>query len=195
MAAIQTLSAASVTTGGILAGGEGRRLAGADKGLVRWRGQALVQHVLAALKPQTTAQCISANRNLDVYACFGVPVVRDGDGSGPLAGLAALLAATETDWLLCVPCDAPLLPEDLAAKLLDSALTAHALASLLHDGERAHPTFCLVHRSLTASAHEAAARSRGLGEWLDAQGAVPLAAMAPINLNTAEDFAALDTAP
>lgn len=195
MAAIQTLSPHTQITGGILAGGEGRRLAGADKGLLRWRGQTLVQHVLAALKPQTTTQRISANRNLDVYACFGAPVVRDGDGSGPLAGLAALLAATETDWLLCVPCDAPLLPTNLAARLLEKAIAAHALASFLHDGERAHPTFCLVHRSLTASAHEAAAQSLGLGAWLNGRGAVPLAAMAPLNLNTAEDFAALDAAP
>lgn len=179
-------------TGGILAGGEGRRLAGADKGLVRWRGQPLVQHVLAALKPQTTTQLISANRNFDVYACFGAPVVRDGDGSGPLAGLAALLAATETDWLLCVPCDAPLLPADLVVQLLDRVTSAHALASFLHDGARAHPTFCLVHRSLTASAHEAAAQSLGLGAWLNARGAVPLAAVAPFNLNTFAELAALE---
>lgn len=195
MAAIQALNPQTQITGGILAGGEGRRLAGADKGLVRWRGLALVQHVLAALKPQTITQLISANRNLDVYACFGALVVRDGDGSGPLAGLAALLAATETDWLLCVPCDAPQLPADLAARLLEQALSAQARASVLHDGERAHPTFCLVHQSLAASAHEAAARSLGLGEWLMARGAVPLQAMAPLNLNTAEDFAALDAAP
>jgi molybdopterin-guanine dinucleotide biosynthesis protein A len=189
MAAIQDLAN---ITGGILAGGEGRRLAGADKGLVAWRGKPLVRHVLEALKGQTRAQCISANRNIDVYACFGVPVVRDGDGEGPLAGLAALLGETETEWLLCVPCDAPLLPADLAATLLARAQAAQALASFLHDGERAHPTFCLVHRSLTVSAHQGAAQGLGLGDWLNARGAVPLPSMAPINLNTAEDFAALD---
>ncbi len=194
MAAIQDLSPHTQITGGILAGGEGRRLAGADKGLALCRGRPLVRHVLDALKAQTATQVISANRNLDVYACFGVPVVRDGDGSGPLAGLASLLAATETDWLLCVPCDAPLLPADLAQSLLARATETHALASFLHDGERAHPTFCLVHRTLAANAHEAAAQSLGLGKWLNARGAVPFRAMAPLNLNTAEDFAALDTA-
>ncbi len=195
MAAIQTLNADVSITAGVLAGGEGRRLAGADKGLVRWRGLPLVQHVLAALKPQSAAQLISANRNLDVYACFGVPVVRDGDGSGPLAGLAALLAAAQHDWLLCVPCDAPLLPADLAARLLATAQAAHADACTLHDGERAHPTFCLVRTALAASAGTAAAHSIGLGDWLTRQGAVTLHAMAPLNLNTAEDFAALDALP
>lgn len=167
-------------------------MAGADKGLVRWRGVPLVQHVLAALRPQSAEQLISANRNLDVYACFGVPVVRDGDGSGPLAGLAALLAAAQHGWLLCVPCDAPLLPTDLAARLLATAQAANASASYLHDGVRAHPTFCLVHTTLAASAGTAAARSMGLSDWLAQQGAVTLRAMAPLNLNTAEDFAALD---
>lgn len=194
MGAIQTLSAEGSITGGVLAGGEGRRLAGADKGLVRWRGQPLVQHVLTALQSQTHRQVISANRNLDVYACFGATVVLDGAGGGPLAGLASLLAATETDWLLCVPCDAPVLPADLAARLLAAAQSAAAKASYLHDGSRAHPTFCLVHHSLTASAHKGAASSLGLGAWLHTQGAVPLPMMAPLNLNTAQDFAALDAA-
>lgn len=180
---------------GVLAGGEGRRLAGADKGLVRWRGVPLVQHVLNALKPQSAEQLISANRNLDVYACFGAPVVRDGDSSGPLAGLAVLLAAAQYEWLLCVPCDAPLLPADLAARLLATAQQHNAAASYLHDGERAHPTFCLVRTALAASASTAAGRSMGLSDWLVQQGAATLHAMAPLNLNTAEDFAALDALP
>ena len=194
MAAIQVLSANPLLSAGVLAGGEGRRLAGADKGLVLWRGQPLVRHVLTALKAQSAEQLISANRNLDVYACFGVPVVRDGVGGGPLAGLAALMAEAQHDWLLCVPCDAPLLPPDLAASLLAAARNADAPASYLHDGERAHPTFCLVHRRLTVAAHRAAAASTGLGDWLHQQGAVPLHGMPPANLNTAEDFAALDRA-
>lgn len=190
-----THSAHPAIAAGVLAGGEGRRLAGADKGLLRWRGLPLVQHVLTALRPQSAAQLISANRNLDVYAGFGVPVVRDGEGHGPLAGLAALLAAAPHDWLLCVPCDAPLLPADLAARLLATAQASHASASYLHDGERAHPTFCLVRTTLAASAGTAAARSTGLGDWLAQQGAATLRAMAPPNLNTAEDFAALDALP
>lgn len=179
----------------MLAGGEGLRLGGADKGLLHWRGQPLVQHVLAALRPQSAEQLISANRNLETYAGFGLRVVPDQAGHGPLAGLAALLAAAQQEWLLCVPCDAPLLPPDLGPRLLATAAAAGAKASVLHDGQYPHPTFCLVHTTLAASAQTAALHGMGLAAWLAQQGAVPLLAMAPPNLNTAEDFAALDAQP
>lgn len=186
---MQTLSA------GVLAGGEGLRVGGADKGLLLWRGQPLVQHVLTALRSQSVEQLISANRNLETYAGFGAKVVRDQAGHGPLAGLAALLDAAQQEWLLCVPCDAPLLPTDLGVRLLATALAAGAKASVLHDGQYPHPTFCLVHTSLAESAQSAALQSQGLAAWLQQQGAVPLLGMAPPNLNTAEDFAALDAQP
>lgn len=178
-------------TAGVLAGGEGLRLGGADKGLLLWRGLPLVQQVLMALVSQSAEQLISANRNLETYAALGVRVLPDVAGHGPLAGLATLRMAASHDWLLCVPCDAPLLPVNLGAQLLHTALSAGASASYLHDGARAHPTFCLVHRSLAASACEAARQSTGLGAWLLQQGAVPCTASAPVNLNTAHDFAAL----
>ena len=40
------------TTGLVLAGGEGRRAGGRDKGLIEWRGKPMVGHVLASLSPQ-----------------------------------------------------------------------------------------------------------------------------------------------
>lgn len=177
---------------GILAGGQGQRLGGADKGLLPWRGLPLVQHVLNALLPQSSEQLISANRNLDVYRRFGVPVLRDTAGEGPLAGLATLLAAARHEWLLCVPCDSPLLPPDLGARLLAAAQAAGADASYLHDGARAHPSFCVVHRTLAGAAQAAALQGKGLNAWLVQQAAVSCRAMPPLNLNTAEDFAALD---
>lgn len=185
MAAVPALSA------GILAGGEGRRLGGADKGLVLYRGLPLVRHVMAALADQCGECIVSANRNLDVYEAFGVRVVRDVAGRGPLAGLAALLAVARHDWLLCVPCDAPLLPARLGERLWQAAEAAGAEAALLHDGARDHPTFCLVRSRLAAAAETGALADGGLGDWLLAQGAVRLHAPAPINLNSADDFARL----
>ena len=188
------MSPAPALSAGILAGGEGRRMGGADKGLVLYRGLPLVRHVLAALADQCGECIVSANRNLDVYEAFGVRVVRDVAGSGPLAGLAALLAAARHDWLLCVPCDAPLLPTRLGERLWQAAEAAGAEAALLHDGARDHPTFCLVRSRLAGAAETAASDGTGLGDWLLAQGAVRLHAPAPVNLNCADDFAKLVSA-
>ncbi|TAL58216.1 MAG: molybdenum cofactor guanylyltransferase MobA [Legionella sp.] len=186
MAAVPALSA------GILAGGEGRRMGGADKGLVLYRGLPLVRHVLGALADQAAECIVSANRNVDVYEAFGVRVVRDVAGRGPLAGLAALLAAARYDWLLCVPCDAPRLPPRLGEQLWRAAEAAGAEAALLYDGLRDHPTFCLVRCRLAADAETAALAGTGLGDWLQRHGAVRWSGPAPVNLNSADDFAQLD---
>jgi len=183
----------SLFSAGVLAGGEDQRMGGADKGLLLLHGQPLVRHVLNALAPQSAEQIISANRNLAHYARLCPRVVCDTAGQGPLAGLAALLAAARYPWLLCVPCDAPQLPVDLASRLLQAALAAKAPASFLHDGHRAHPTFCLVRTTLAASAQLAAASRTGLHTWLTEQGAALVHTAPPMNLNTAEEFAAVET--
>ena len=64
-------------TGVILAGGRGSRLGGVDKGLVPLHGRPLIEHVIDALRPQVGALLISANRNHDIYASYGYPVVAD----------------------------------------------------------------------------------------------------------------------
>lgn len=93
----------------ILAGGQGRRMGGADKGLLDYRGRPLVEWVLDALAPQVAEILISANRNLDRYARYGRRVLPDAlpDFPGPLAGVLAALDAVDTEWLLAVPCDTP----------------------------------------------------------------------------------------
>jgi molybdopterin-guanine dinucleotide biosynthesis protein A len=65
---------------------------------------------------------INANRNLERYRSLGVTVIEDrlGGYQGPLAGVASALEATRTPLLLTVPCDAPLLPHDLAWRLYQS---------------------------------------------------------------------------
>lgn len=179
---------------GVLAGGAGLRLGGADKGLALLAGRPLITWVLDALQTQAIERLISANRNPAQYAAYGLPVLADRGGAGPLAGLAALLAAATQDWLLCVPCDAPALPADLGARLYRAAQAAGAPAAYLHDGQGPQPTFCLVRRELAGAALEAARQQRGLVDWLDSQGAARLLAPAPANLNTEAEFRAWEAA-
>src|SRR5699024_6312427 len=115
-------------TGAVLAGGAGRRMGGVDKGLVELRGKPLVAWALDALRPQTATLLINANRSQDQYRVFGWPVIADdGDGyQGPLAGMLAVLSAAQTAYVLTVPCDAPRIPPDLAARLGAALLAADA---------------------------------------------------------------------
>ncbi|HCE40807.1 MAG: molybdenum cofactor guanylyltransferase [Alcanivorax sp.] len=104
----------------ILAGGEGRRMGGRDKGLVEIDGQPLVDQLLDAVAPPGPV-VISANRNLDLYLGRADSVVRDHrDGYfGPMAGLEAGLAACGDGPVLCLPCDLMAPPPTLPGLLLD----------------------------------------------------------------------------
>ncbi len=67
-------------TGMVLAGGQGRRMGGVDKGLQPLHGKPMVAAVLARLAPQVEEILINANQNLADYARFGYRVVPDAIG-------------------------------------------------------------------------------------------------------------------
>ena len=110
-------------TGLILAGGMGRRMGGADKGLLLLHGRPLAALSLERLRPQVGSLFISANRNLDIYAALGPEVLPYllPDYPGPLAGIHAALSRIETPWLATCPCDSPYLPSDLVERLTAAA--------------------------------------------------------------------------
>jgi len=130
----------------VLAGGQGRRMGGADKGLIPFQGRPLIEWVLAALAPQVGAIVISANRNLGRYAAYGHRVLPDTlpDFPGPLAGVLAALDAVTSDWLLVVPCDTPRLPPDLVSRLLRAAQREGVALAVAEDDERVHHTAFIV---------------------------------------------------
>ena len=155
-------------TGVVLAGGRGSRMGGVDKGLVEVAGRAMVEHVLAALGPQAGAMAINANRSVDRYARYGHRVIRDRlDGyQGPLAGMASALAAAETELVLVVPCDSPLVAPVLGPRLHAALGARNANVAVAHDGERMHPVFVLLRRSALAGLEDFLARGeRKIDRW------------------------------
>jgi molybdopterin-guanine dinucleotide biosynthesis protein A len=135
-------------TGIVLAGGQGRRMGGVDKGLELLHGKPMVAAVLARLAPQVDEILINANQNLESYARFGHRVIPDAIGgfAGPLAGLHACLGEARHELLLTVPCDSPFLPLDLVSRLRKE-LTDNDLA-VAKTGDQAHPVFSLVRVSV-----------------------------------------------
>ena len=130
----------------ILAGGQGQRMGGADKGLIEYQGRPLIEWVLAALTPQVGEILISANRNLDTYAAYGHHVLPDTlpDFPGPLAGVLTALQAVDADWLLVVSCDTPHLPADLASHLLGAARQENLPLAVAADEARVHHSCFIV---------------------------------------------------
>src|SRR6185295_370867 len=116
----------SLITGVILAGGQGRRMGGVDKGLKILRGKPMVTWAIERFAPQVDEILINANQNLPTYGGFGYRVIPDeiGGFAGPLAGLHRGLSEAKHDLVATTPCDSPFLPRDLIARL-NGALTAH----------------------------------------------------------------------
>lgn len=137
----------------ILAGGRGSRLGGQDKGLLEFAGRPIIEHILEAISPQAGAVIINANRNLQHYSKYGQPVISDemADYQGPLAGFAAALAASSTDYILTIPCDGPFVPGDLIARMSRAMIDQHAELAVAHDGQRMQPVYALIPRTLESS--------------------------------------------
>lgn len=174
-------------------------MGGRDKGLLPLAGRPMAAHVLQRLSPQVGRVLISANRHRDDYAALGADVVSDAlaDFQGPLAGVSAALACAGAPLLLTAPCDAPLLPGDLAERLyrtLQADTAAGAAAA--HDGTRRHPVCALLRRERHADLEAyLASGGRKVGEWLNRIQCVDVdfsdCPSAFRNVNDADELAAL----
>jgi molybdopterin-guanine dinucleotide biosynthesis protein A len=133
--------------GVILAGGQGRRMAGgADKALLTLAGAPLLAHVIDRLEPQVERLALSANGDAGRFARFGLPVLADEEAAGPLAGLVAALrwaAPLGASAVLSAPVDGPFLPPDLCPRLCLAAESAPEGLALASAGGRLHPTYGL----------------------------------------------------
>ena len=130
----------------LLAGGRGSRLGGQDKGLVMWRGKPLITWLHAVARPLTSDLIISCNRNQQHYADLADQLVSDeeADFPGPLAGIRAGLAAASNQWLMVLPCDAPLIDRQLLADLYEAASRDPEKPLMLRQGRHWQPLFCMI---------------------------------------------------
>jgi molybdopterin-guanine dinucleotide biosynthesis protein A len=102
----------------ILAGGRSSRF-GAPKALAELAGQPLIAHVARALSGASEIAVIGhqgAADAIDAARLVDPPGAADGPLAGILAGLS-WASGCAADWLCVAPCDVPLLPDDLVARL------------------------------------------------------------------------------
>ena len=174
-------------------------MGGVDKGLISLQNKPLIQHVITRLQPQVDEIIINANREIAQYKTFDLAVLQDENPEflGPLAGMLLGLKHAKHDLVLSVPCDSPLLPLDLAARLLNGlVLTKSEVAVASSDGS-AHPVFCLMKKSVLPSLIAFLdAGERKVSTWQKSQKYVEIdfsdSSEAFTNLNTFEDLKALE---
>jgi len=186
-------------TGVVLAGGQGSRMGGVDKGLQPFRGKPMVAHVVERLAPQVDELLINANRNPGDYARFGHRVIADEipGFAGPLAGFERGLAHASGELVVTVPCDSPFLPADLVARLRAGLESGGAQLAVARTGEQEHPVFCLMRREVLASLQRFLGSGqrkidRWYGELRVARVAFDDEADAFLNINTREELSNLE---
>lgn len=186
-------------TGVILAGGQGSRMGGVDKGLQPFRGRPMVAHAVERLAPQVDELLINANRNPEAYAQFGHRVIADeiAGFAGPLAGFERGLAHAQGELVVTVPCDSPFLPVDLVARLRAALEARGADLAVAKTGEQAHPVFCLMRRAVLPSLQRfLGSGQRKIDRWYAELQVEEVGfddeADAFLNINTREELASLE---
>ena len=186
-------------SGLVLAGGQGSRMGGVDKGLQPFRGKPMVAHVLERLRPQVDEILVNANRNVEEYARLGHRVIADEipGFAGPLAGFERGLAHAGGALVVTVPCDSPFLPADLVARLRTPLEARGADLAVAKTGDQAHPVFCLMRREVLPSLREfLGSGQRKIDRWYSVLRVEEVAfddeADAFLNINTREELASLE---
>lgn len=182
----------------IIAGGRSLRLGGGEKCLGDLGGRTILDHVIAALAPQTGALLINSNSDPELFARTGLPVRADilPGRLGPLAGIhTAMVWARDlgAQAVLTTPADTPFLPRDLVEKL--AALRAPGEAAIAASEGEIHPVIglwpCAMAAALKTHLSTSAYRVRGwLGQIDYRQVEFSGAGIDPFwNINTPADLA------
>ena len=141
-------------SGLILAGGEGRRMAGRDKGLITLADKPLVEYTIECIQPLVDDLSISCNRNRELYQNYQLPCFSDEKEKsyqGPMAGLASGLKHAQHEWLLVMPCDTPLMTSKVMAQLLTELAannSSQAVQAIIFSYQGLQPLHGLYHRSM-----------------------------------------------
>ncbi|WP_299180206.1 molybdenum cofactor guanylyltransferase MobA [uncultured Neptuniibacter sp.] len=126
----------------VLAGGQGSRMLGEDKGLVLFRQKPMAHWILQKLAPVVDQLFISCNRNELRYRQFGFPTLADQIPGypGPLAGVQAAMHCCVGSYthLMVMPCDTPLIASAALEMLRQKAEENPASIVILSDDNRSH---------------------------------------------------------
>ena len=133
------VSSRGETSALILAGGKATRLGGVDKRELVVEGRTIFDRQREVLSPRVAELLVSSARDVPGHRTVADAV----PGAGPLAGIAAGLAAAATPWLLVVAGDMPY----ITGALIDLVL-AHAADGVdavgIQIGGLPEPLLCLL---------------------------------------------------
>ena len=196
------MQASSTAVGVVIAGGRSLRFGG-EKAVASFAGRPLLLWAVERLGRTCSRVAVNARPGTDAAALAsaqGLELLHDapGDPDGPLSGVKAGLQWAQqvgAGSLAVCPCDVPLLPDDLHARLLAAAEGGAAMAET---AEGRQPMCAVWPVSALPMLTAALAGGAHPPTWrlLEELGAVKVRFDAPAfaNLNTREDLERLEAA-
>ncbi len=128
---MESTGARSQLTLAILAGGSGKRLGGAAKGLLTFQGISYVERILQLSALCSEGLIISSDPRYDAFDARRVEDVEPGRGAP--GGVVSALLAARAPWVLVVACDMPFVTVQ-AARLLIAAAGNHDVVCFQRGG-------------------------------------------------------------
>jgi molybdenum cofactor guanylyltransferase len=129
----------------VLAGGRSTRM-GRDKALLELNNRPLIEHAIGKLRALgLSPQIVGSRPDLASYATILPDNYPD---TGPLGGIEAALAATNTELNLFLPVDLPYLPVEFLRWLIERAATTQALATIPRLQGRPQPLCAVYSKAL-----------------------------------------------
>ena len=186
---------------GLLAGGQSRRM-GTDKASLLWGGRSLWQHQLRLAAVIGSREVLISGRPDGPYS-KAAPVVADEiSDCGPLAGVAALLSVMQSEWLVAVAVDMPLLDGQTLRRLCDARQDQVGVVPIIN--KRSEPLAAVYPRAaLPLAGRQLQSGDRSLQSFVQAAARANLVQLLPWppehadcfrSVNTPAEFAALPTA-
>jgi molybdopterin-guanine dinucleotide biosynthesis protein A len=181
----------------VVAGGQGRRLSGVPKGLLKV-GEGTVLERLLELVPLFEEVLLVANAP-EPYARFRLRTVADAvPGKGAPGGVHAALLGARTEWVLAVACDMPFVHPEAVRVLLEARAPEVDAVCFTVEG-RVEPLLAAYRASLASpwgealrkedpSLRELLSRSRARLLPEEALRAVDAELRSLVNVNTPEDL-------
>ena len=155
----------------ILAGGRGSRLGNQNKGLIELEDKPFVSHLLQKFSTQSKRQIISANNDISLYKNYNTNVIEDQfkNYQGPLSGIISCKPYIKTALVLTIPCDSPIIPDDLTQRLLDVYNSNDSTKlCVVHDVNQMQNLFMLFDAILLDDMSEYFQNNnRKVGDWIN----------------------------
>lgn len=132
-------------TGVVLAGGKSIRM-GSEKGLILFKGKAMIQYSIELLEKITDTILISSS--LPEYSAFKQALVPDTvPNIGPIGGIHACLSRMNTKFAFFIPCDMPMASIKMANRLINAS-PGFDIAVPRSLNQEVHPLFGVYSKDL-----------------------------------------------